>query len=276
MITSFRHDNEKKIRRKKILGVFFVLFLIILIFRTPVEAKFAGIFHFVAAPVFSVASRASDSLASTRAYFSSKRALLDENTRLKDALDLVSIESYSHDVFVRENETLKSALGRNSERPLLLARVLASPGRAPFDTLIIDAGESLGITPSTPVLVDGDFVIGEVTKVFSESSVVTLYSSSGNELQVTVGSSSIPTTAYGVGGGNFRIVLPRGLPVAEGDVIEIPSLSPLFAGIVDAVSKQGSGSLQEIFFKWPMNIQTIRFVYLLEREAAVEKPVVAN
>lgn len=276
MITSFRHDNEKKIRRNKILGVFFVLFLIILVFRTPVEAKFAGIFHFVARSFLSVALSVGDSLSSTRAYFSSKRSLLDENTRLRDALDLVSAESYSHDTLERENETLKSALGRNSERSLLLARVLASPGRAPFDTLIIDAGESLGVTPGTPVLVDGDFAIGEVTKVFSESSVVTLYSSSGNELPVTVGSSSLPTTAYGVGGGNFRIVLPRGIPIVEGDVIEIPSLSPLFAGVVDAVSKQGSGSLQEIYFKWPMNIQSIRFVYLLERGAVVEKPVVTK
>lgn len=272
MITSFRHDNEKKIRRNKMLGVFLVLILFILIFRTPVEEKFAGVFHFIARPFFGAANSVTDSLSSTRAYFSSKRSLLEENARLQDALDMVSAESYSREVLRSENESLKSVLGRHSDRPLLLARVLASPGRAPYDTLIIDAGKNLGVSVGTPVLVDGDFAVGEVTQVFAESAIVTLYSSSGNELPVTIGSSSIPTIAYGVGGGNFRIVLPRGVPIVEGDVIEIPTLAPLFAGVVDAVNKQGSGSLQEIYFKWPMNVHTLRFVYLLDHSAPSAVP----
>src|SRR3989344_6456103 len=262
MITSFRHDNEKKIRRRKILGVFLVLALFILVFRTPVEEQLAGVVHFIARPLFSAANSVTDSLASTRAYFSSKRSLRDENTRLQDALDMVTAESYSREVLRSENEALKSVLGRHATRSLLLARVLASPGRAPYDTLIIDTGESLGVAVGTPVLVDGDFAVGEITQVFGESAVVTLYSSSGNELPVTVGSSSTPTIAYGVGGGNFRIVLTRGIPVTVGDMIEIPTLAPLYAGVVDAVNKQGSGSLQEIYFKWPMNVHTLRFVYL--------------
>lgn len=268
MITSFRHDNEKKIRRRKILGVFLVLALFILVFRTPVEEELAGVFHFVARPFLSMANSVTDSLAGTRSYFSSKRSLLEENVRLQDALDMVAAESYSREVLRSENEALKSVLGRHTARSLLLARVLASPGRAPYDTLIIDVGEHIGVAVGTPVLVDGDFAVGEVTQVFGESAVVTLYSSSGNELPVTVGSSSVPTIAYGVGGGNFRIVLPRGVPVSEGDMIEIPSLAPLFAGVVDAISKQSGGSLQEIYFKWPMNVHTLRFVYLPVSEGA--------
>src|SRR3989344_3200481 len=262
-LTGFRHDNEKKAQRKKTLLVLVALVLLIVVFHSPLEGVFSGVSQYVARPFFIARANVVDYFSITRSYFSSKKTLMSKNAELRSAIDLLLAEAYSREVYRKENEALKSVLGRDTTHSsLLLSRVLASPGRAPYDTLIIDAGSNLGVVVGTPVQSDGNFVIGEVTKVYAASAIVTLYSSSGNELPVTVGSSSIPTIAYGVGGGNFRIILPKGILVLKRDVIEITSLTPLFAGVVEeAYSPEGS-SLQEIYFKFPMNVHELRFVYL--------------
>ena len=268
MITSFRHDNERKAKRKKILGILLCTSLLLLIFRTPVSLYLSNGVHIVARPLLVVEAYFSDMFAGTFYFFASKQSLAEENARLTSALDLVLLESYSREMLRRENEELKSALLRHEGKNLLVARVLASPGvGAPYDSLVIDVGESDGLALGTRVFIDGDFVIGEITQLFMRSAVVTLYSSSGNEIAVTVGTSSIPTIAYGVGGGNFRIVLPRGLDIVVGDIVDIPSLSLEYAGVVDAVRKNEGSSLQDIFFKLPINMHSLRFVYILAPES---------
>ena len=140
--------------------------------------------------------------------------------------------------------------------------VLATPGRSSFDTLIIDAGDVDGVFVGMRVFTDGDFVIGEVSIVFHHSAVVTLYSTPGTELSVTVGTSSIPAISYGQGGGNFLVTLPKGVPVHAGDMVDIPALAPEYAGVVDAVERPKGSSLQNIYLKWPANMNDLKWVYL--------------
>jgi cell shape-determining protein MreC len=204
--------------------------------------------------------------------FSSKKSLALENVRLKDALDLVAMEGYSREALRKENEDLKLVLGRDTQRSLLLARVLSSVGVMPYDTLVIDVGSKDGVVVGTQVYTDGDFIVGEVTETFLYSAIVTLYSSSGNELRVFIGATSTPSIAYGMGGGNFRSVLPKGIDVKEGDLVEIPDIAPSYLGVVEAVVRSEQSSLQEVYFQWPNNITALRYVYLLERVEPVVAP----
>jgi len=43
---------------------------------------------------------------------------------------------------------------------------------------------------------------------------------------VNVGSSSIQATAYGMGAGNFRVLLPKDTGVVAGDTITLPGKRP--------------------------------------------------
>ncbi len=268
MITSFRHDNERKNKRKKILGILLGIALLLLVFRTPVSNYLSGGVHVVARPILVVKAYVAEMFSGTFYFFATKQSLAEENTRLTAALDLVLLEAHSREILRKENEELKYALLRHEDKNLLVARVIASPGvGAPYDSLVIDVGEGDGLALGTRVFIDGDFVIGEITQIFMRSAVVTLYSSSGNEIAVTVGTSSIPTIAYGVGGGNFRIVLPKGLDIAVGDIVDIPSLSLEYAGVVDAIRKSDGSSLQDIFFRLPSNIHSLRFVYVMAPES---------
>jgi cell shape-determining protein MreC len=109
---------------------------------------------------------------------------------------------------------------------------------------------------------DGDFKIGEVTRVFARSAVVSLYSTPDTELSVMIGSSSVPAIIRGSGGGNFRATLPKGAEVAVGDAVEIPALAQEYVGVIDAIVRPEGTSLQTVFIKLPFNLFTQKWVYL--------------
>jgi cell shape-determining protein MreC len=127
---------------------------------------------------------------------------------------------------------------------------------------VLDVGKDDGVMVGMQVFTDGDFVLGEITQIFGHSAVATLYSASGNQLTAYIGATSTPTTAYGVGGGNFRAVLPKGIDIAIGDTVDIPSLAPAYLGLVEAVVRSEHSSLQEIYFRWPINLTALRYVYI--------------
>ncbi len=260
--SSFRHDKARLLGRRRLLTLLVVFFILMLFLRTPLSTFAAAATANVLRPIFVLQNGLTDTLSSYGYFFSSKKILTEENARLQGALDTITLEAFSRDALRRENDTLKNVLSRHPERNLLLARVLVSAPHTPYDTLVIDVGARDGIITGMSVFVDGDFVLGEVTQVFLYSAIVTLYSSSGNELVALLGASSTQATAYGVGGGSFRVTLPRGVEVVTGDLVELPMLAPTYLGVVDAVVSGEGSSLQEIHFRWPLNIATLRYVYI--------------
>lgn len=262
MITSFRHDQARLHKRRQIFAAIAIFALTIFFARGPLEAPLAGVLHAVGRPFWSLKISVTDHFEGMITLFRSKSSLEAENKKLKDTLDLVAAEAYSRNLLAAENEVLKTKLGRSPEFALTLARVLVAPSVSPYDTLIIDVGADHGVVPNMEVFGDGDFKIGEVTRVFSRSAVVSLYSTPDMELPVIIGSSSLPTIARGAGGGNFRATLPKGAPVAVGDVALIPALAPEYVGVVDAIDRPEGSSLQTIFIKLPFNLFTLQWVYL--------------
>ncbi|OGZ07948.1 MAG: hypothetical protein A3C93_06435 [Candidatus Lloydbacteria bacterium RIFCSPHIGHO2_02_FULL_54_17] len=269
-LTGFRHDKHNVSRRKRWI-IYASLFIVVLVvLRTPLADSFAYLSLTIARPFWSAGSFSSQWLEETGTLFRSKRSLVEENIRLKDALDSAALEAYSRDRLRGENEDLKGALGRTEKRDILLARVIAAPGRSPYDTLVVDVGSDHGVLAGMKVLFDGDFVIGTVDRVAAGSAVVTLFSSHGTELPVTVGTSSVPATMTGEGGGNFRITLPRGVSVFRGDLVEIPAFAPSYAGVVEAVEEREGGSLEDLFVQWPFNVNELRFIYVVLSERSSE------
>lgn len=261
MITSFRQDNKRKQKRLQITILISLLLLLLLLLKTPVSNVLGGALHVLGAPFWNMSMSTVHWFHEQQALLSSKKSLLEENDKLKDLIDRTALEAYSYDLVRQENDVLKEKLGRKPEEEFLLARVLATPGQSPFDTLVIDAGSAEGISLGMHIFTDGDFVIGEVTSIFHHSAVVTLYSAPGIELPVTLATDSTPATLYGRGGGNFLIILPRGVHVAVGDLVNIPALAPNYAGVVDGVDRPEGESLQYIHLKLPMNIYQLKWIY---------------
>jgi cell shape-determining protein MreC len=249
-------------KRRQFIIALFILAVLVFLARGPLGGVLGGGLHIIGRPFWSAKTSITEHTGGLFALFRSKAALAEKNKELEAALDLVAAEAYSREHLRAENEALKTALGRDPESQLGLARVLASPGVSSYDTLVIDAGEEHGISEGMDVFVDGDFTIGTITRVFRRSAVVTLFSSPGAELEVNIGTSSIPTVAHGAGGGNFRVTLPEGAHIVVGDIVEIPALSPEYIGVVDAIDRPQGSSLQTIFVKLPFNLFTLKWVYV--------------
>jgi len=262
MITGFRHERQKRAAQKRWLA-YAAIFVVALIFlRTPLSVAFSSFFATLARPFWVAENSALVWAKDVAQHFSLKQSLIRENARLNDALDSVLLEAYSRERLRAENEELKTALGRADERELLLARVLATPGRSPYDTLVIDVGSDHGLREGMKVSIDGDFAVGAVSRVAKKSAVVELFSSYGNELSVTVGTSSLPAIAKGEGGGNFRITLPKGVSIAVDDLVAIPSFAPQYIGAIEAIEHREGGSLQDLYIRVPFNTHELVWVFV--------------
>ena len=262
IITSFRHDQARTQKRRQIIAAVIILALTLFLARGPLSGPLGGVLQVLGRHFWSLKLSAEEHIGGLLGLLHSKSALLEENNALRASLDLVAVEGYSRERLRAENEELKTKLGRSPESTFTVARVLTAPPVSPYDTLVIDAGTDHGVASGMEVFADGDFKIGFVSRVFARSAVVTLYSTPDTELPVSIGTSSIQSTAHGVGGGNFLVILPKGTPVSKGDIVEIPALAPAYAGVVGGIEKPAGTSLQTIFIKLPFNLFALKWVYL--------------
>lgn len=195
----------------------------------------------------------------------SKTNLIKENELLKKQIKLNKKNELLFNLFKKENEDLKKILNnKKDEQKFLLSSILVKPFLSPFDTFIIDAGLSKGVKINDKVLVDGNIFIGYISEVYDKTSKVILYSSPGEKTKVLIGDNNIEKEAIGLGGGNFKIKVPREIKVKEGDSIIIPSISTNIFGIVEKIEFKESDSFQNIFFKNPVNMVELKFVEIIE------------
>jgi cell shape-determining protein MreC len=258
-----RQDSARRSKRRNILFSIFALVVLVFLLRSFLFPGLSGASMYLARPVWGAQSVVGGWWDDIATLFRGKALLEAENAQLHDKLTAITLESYTRNLLQEENEELKRMLGRPREDDLLLAVVLARPDRSPYDTFVVDVGTDAGIVPGMKVLADGDLMLGEVAAVHAKTSLVRLYSSSGTEFPVFIGSSTpLEAVARGVGGGNFRVSLPRGTPVREGDVITSPALGPSFAGVVDHIDAPESVTFATVYFKLPINWNSLRRLYI--------------
>lgn len=262
MITSFRHDEQKKKKRRRTLIAILLLSLLTLTVRGPVANTLGGVLAYFGKPFWSIRDSVALHYQSVATALSSKSSLEAENAHLRQVLSEVALEAYSRDQLRVENDQLKEMLGRKSEYTFTLGRILASPPISPYDTLLIDIGDSQGVFVGMPAFSQGDFKVGEVTRVWSKTALVTLYSAPNTQLTVMVSTSSIPAVAWGIGGGNIRAILPRGVTIKEGNLVSIPAISPSYAGTVDAIDRPEGSSLEAIYIRLPFDVYKESWLYL--------------
>ncbi|MEI8061792.1 MAG: rod shape-determining protein MreC [bacterium] len=167
-----------------------------------------------------------------------------------------------------ENDSLKSFLNANDDvntkRPQgSLFAVSEKPPFSPYDSITIRGGSQNGIQVDDIVFAGPDVIVGYVSKVLDTTSIVTLYSSSGEHQEVYVGTSSDTVVSEGRGGGNFYIKVPSETKVAVGDPIVWPSMQNILLGKVDKVDAAPGDAFSYILFKSLIPISSIRYVQVV-------------
>ncbi|GMQ95483.1 MAG: hypothetical protein BMS9Abin13_599 [Patescibacteria group bacterium] len=254
--------ESARFKKRLLLTVVFVVLLYILLL-TPVFGVISKGVGYVAVPAWKAGDRARDVWQQAQMFFAAKNALIAENRRLKKDIYTTSFKLLDRNLLFEENLELKEILGREAFPQTTLAAVLAGPGRSLYDTLIIDVGENMGVQKGDRVLHEGSVVIGEVSEVYPTSSKVKLFSSPGEATQVSLGEENIFTVAYGRGGGNFEVKLPRGSEIREGDVIIIPGITKQVLGVVEYIETKASDPFKRIIFKGPAPVFNLKWVEVL-------------
>lgn len=220
--------------------------------------------HKVGAPLLLATPYFSQMFAPIKNVFYSKQSLVTKIAELESELLEKELRSKTSLVIEQNYETLSALMGRSLNETIIASAVLLRPPQTPYDTLIIDAGSSMGIEKGNLVQSPEGVVLGTVANVFERTSVVELFSSYGKETVVHIGKEQIEMIAKGRGGGNFEAEAPRTVVISEGDVVVLPGLSPKAFAVVEEIIMRPSDAFQRILFKNPSNLFELRVVGVID------------
>jgi len=224
----------------------------------------SGSLHTALRPLWSAQQATAALVEGVSHFLHSKQKLIVENRTLQNQIKVMQSQLLSRNVLYEENKTLKELLGRGTAEDMLLASILSRPHSSLYDTFVIDVGHNQALEEGARVMVSGDIVIGVVAKVFKNTSLVTLFSTPGEETEIIIGLQQIVATAIGKGGGNFITQLPRDVGVEEGDSIVMPGINTKLFGIVETIEVDITQPFQTILFKNPVNIAEIKWVQVVK------------
>lgn len=253
MKTTFRPRNSAQSKRfGLVLGAVVLSLLIFVFLRSYVVA--------VVAPIWRSENAVSTSFRNTVNMVRDKNALVRENEALKERLASFETLLASYRTLESSQERLLRTFGRSGSVPGIAAGVLVHPPETPYDILIVDAGESEGVSQGSKVSLPEGGALGVVREVLWQESKVALYSGSGEETQAVLERGGVAVTLSGRGGGTFEIELPREVPVAVGDKVLMPGLRAELVGVVEDISVEPTDSVQHVLVRGVANIRSIRFV----------------
>ena len=155
-------------------------------------------------------------------YFSSQRALVDDNSALKRQLIEQGPAVQGYALLQQDNAQLKALLAlRERYAASAIAVDVLYTGRDPFaQKLFVDKGADAGIAPGEAVI-DADGVVGQVTRVFPFMAEVTLVSDKDHAVPVKVVRTGVRSVMYGSGTGRspeLRFTAPNA-DIEVGDVL---------------------------------------------------------
>ncbi|MEW5907638.1 MAG: rod shape-determining protein MreC [Patescibacteria group bacterium] len=253
---------------KKLIVIALILIFIFFISQSDyLKSKFSNFFLTAAKPFWKISLVSKDWLNKNLSGFKEKALLAEQNERLKSKIQELEAKFINYSILEKENQDLKEALSRFQEKnqKYILANILARPPQTGFDVLIIDVGSLNGIQQGMRVIAYDDILFGYINEVFSKTSKVTLISSPSKENDVFIQTDrqdQIFTIAKGRGGGNLEIKLPVSIDIKEGNPILSVGTFPLVIGVVSKIEKNQADPFQKIFFRLPINIQQLRYVFI--------------
>lgn len=261
---NYLRDKRLSVARRKkgagavIIAVFFILLLAV--FRGPIFAFFSAALNRVGRPIWSSSGAAAQDVSALSGSLRSKQSILDENQGLQDQILEETASVADREVLLEENSQLKEILGRKASPNMVLAAILAKPNKSIYDTMIVDVGEDLGISKGARVFAYGDELLGTVSEVYADTSLVDLYSTPGEKTDVVLGAGNSYVQATGRGGQNFEITVPADQVIEPGTAVVLPGITPYVLADVTSVISDPRDPFQKILLTSPVNIQDLKFV----------------
>lgn len=264
---NFRQQN--RIAKKRFVTKIVITIVVVglLLISTIFESNPLGVIsQTVAVPIWESAKSTSSTLRNFSLLLKSKGDLVKEKESLNKQIEKNKHVLLVNEELRNENDELKTLLGRIDTADVKLGVVLSKPAVSPYDILTIDLGLGDGIQVGDLVRVHGDFVIGKIYQVYSNSAQVVLFSSPGEQTTVSIGKDSVSAVAEGRGGGNFKVQIPRDIEVSVEDVVVLPNISLQIFGVIEEVTAAPTDSFKILLFKNPVNISELTWVEVVSKK----------
>lgn len=242
--------------------LFFATILVLFIFLLDVMSggKVRGEVRSVAAYMWNGSSRLRESVADS-GYFSSHRALAEDNATLREQVAAYQEDAAAYQVAAQENDQLRAMLHLAQTSQGITAPVVSSFRTSPYGTFLIGAGQADDVVSGSLVLSDTGFVIGRVSDVSAHTALVTGIFTAGTSIDALIRSAAVSVS--GQGGGNARALVPLGVTIVAGDPVVAPSLRGRAIGIVGRVESTPTSPDQTVYISFPINLSELRFVYVV-------------
>lgn len=165
-------------------------------------------------------------------------------------------------ILAEENRLLKIELARPLAEGAVLGRVLSTPNKSLYDTVIIDAGTPEGVQIGQTVYAFGGVALGTISDTDDRQSTVLLFSASGRETVGTVNDTSTTVTLIGRGAGEYEVRMPRDVYFEEGGVISEQGIYAAPLATIEKIVSDPRDPFQRLLAKIPLNVQTITWVLI--------------
>jgi cell shape-determining protein MreC len=198
-------------------------------------------------------------------YLNQQKTLVKNNQALREENKSLKLTILANQQAADDYRHLRATLGeRELAAKNLVARVIATPSRSAFDTLLLDLGRDNTTKPLGPGLLvgSGEVLLGQLVSVDKQISKVKMFSSAGEKTAVVIGPSKVPAELLGRGGGNFAAFLPRGVTVASGDLATVPMYGGRLLAVVGSVDNNPEEPFQTIYLRSPINLFTLSWLEL--------------
>lgn len=259
-LKSKKNNNFKKIL---IIGILVLLVFLIYKITFPFFRSFA---HTTAVPVWTFRDYVANSFASIGNIFESKDSLIIENEVLKEEIKGLKLKQMEYEVLVKENSELKALFGRDNLKNKIITKIVSKPPRSPYDTLIIDAGSRDGVKKDSLVYISNNVVVGKVSDVLENSSVVTLFSTGGYKQESMLERTGAVFELIGKGNANLSIELPKDTDIVWGDVFLYPSVDSSIIGNVYYIDTNSQSAFKTVFIRVPGNVFESKWLFVETNE----------
>jgi rod shape-determining protein MreC len=228
-------------------------------------------------PMQRIVQMPGEALAFVGTYFSSQRALADDNAALHAQLLSQAPLVQGYPLVEKENARLRVLMKLEARVPVdaTAAEVLYS-SRDPFtQKLFVDKGEAAGVQAGRAVI-DSIGVVGQVTRVYPYMSEVTLVTDKDHAVPVKVERSGVRTVMYGAGAARppeLRYLSPS-VEIEPGDLLVTSGIDGTYpAGLavaqVVSVERETGQSFAHVTCKPLAGIDNSAQVLILGSTAAV-------
>ncbi len=229
-----------------------VLFVILSLLQFFFSGSLKVLFYYVSKPVWRVSEITQKPFVLATDYFKTKSYLVNENNVLKENLIKLQLKESDYDLLQNENDSLRSQLGSDKSNKIIVD-VVSRPPQSPYDTFVIDAGTAEGINLGSKAYISDKMIVGVVKEVYLHTSIVELFSTQGTNSEVSLSRTGDSFVIVGLGGGNYKLEVPKDTDVVWGDVLVYPGAGESAVGSVYYIDSNTQSAFKTAYIRSPVN-----------------------